>query len=66
MQVQKLVNEAEELCNIRQDLTEEEGRHEVAFSISKAGLEIEEREQQEKGIVVKQHKKEVGGKQWLQ
>ena len=39
MQVQKLVNEAEELCSIRQDLIEEEGRHEVAFSISKAGLE---------------------------
>ena len=39
MQVQKLVNEAEDLVTIKEGLVEEAGRKELAFSISKEGAE---------------------------
>ena len=43
MQVQKLVNEAEELGTIKEGLGEEAGRKELEFSISREGAERQRR-----------------------
>ncbi len=64
MQVQKLVNEAEDLVTIKEGLVEEAGRKELA--LAKKEQKGGEGNQQEKEVVASRLDKGVEMKQWQQ